>query len=145
MKRAFCSMKCRNAAPGWSGSRLVQCAFCGEEVRRIPAELDHEHVCCSRTCTAQLRRKLGLPQLIAENWGGKARQVWGGRWAPTGGRPRLTADPEYDAKIAQIQKACVDSYDEATGKYATERALALSTRSTRYVVGIALGKPQKPF
>jgi hypothetical protein len=132
-------MACRN-----TGGRLIPCAVCGKEVYRVPAEQDHEHVCCSRTCTGQLRRKLGLPQLIAPNWNGKARQVWGGRWAPPGGRPRLNADPEYDAKIAEIQKAYVDSYDEATGKYASERALASLTRTTRYMVGIALGKPPEP-
>jgi hypothetical protein len=73
------------------------------------------------------------------------RQRWKGRWAPTGGRPRLNADPYYDAKIAEIQKAYVESYDETTGKYATERALALMTRTTRYMVGIALVTPPGPL
>jgi hypothetical protein len=133
--RHFCSRACLSTA------RLVPCAFCGKEVRRIPAELDHEHVCCSRKCTAQLRRKLGLPQLIAPNWGGSSRRIWKLKWAPKPGRPRLDSHPEYDAKIAEIQKAYVESYDEATGKYASERALASLTGTTRYMVGIALGKP----
>jgi hypothetical protein len=101
-RRAFCSMRCRNDAHPQRG-RFVPCAYCGREVYRVPAELDHDHTCCSRSCTARLRgERLGLPQFVAPNWSGLARQRRLGRWAGIkagrlGGRKRGYTDKHVTA------------------------------------------------
>jgi hypothetical protein len=108
--RHFCSMTCRNAAYPERG-RLVSCAYCGREVYRIPAELDHDHVCCSRTCTAKLRGKLGLPQFIAPNWSAEAREhrlpKWSKAIAATRGKTvgrRRALSSEEDREIYEDWK-----------------------------------------
>jgi hypothetical protein len=132
--RHFCSMTCRNDALPERG-RFVPCAWCGREVYRVPAELDHDHTCCSRTCTARLRGdRLGLPQFVAPNWSGTARRIRKLKWAPKPGRRRNDARLDYEDALERIR-------DEYRKTHGSERDLQRATGESRRMVRIALGRP----
>jgi hypothetical protein len=61
---------------------------------------------------------------------GRTRQIYFGRWAPVGGRPRNDARPDYEDALERIRRA----YEET---HASERDLERLTGDSRRMVRIA--------